>query len=343
MSTPLVAVAVAYLSPGPALLAVTAPALVAKLAMRKARAYGTAHVIARRAMVAMAGVIYVEVASIELGSPRIPDLLLMVAAVVIADFFLAQVQSSYRLDTSLLSLLLGSSRLQGAMLLANTSAGSLALLLYSRMGAWGLGVLVMLLLVMRQAFTMLLSVRQAYQYTIEALASTVEAGDPAKGGHAERVSRLATEAGREFGFRGHELERLAYAALLHDLAEVGTRKEGELGGTASLAAAEMLRGVTFLEDVLPVLQIGEGKQSELEGARPSDVQMAYSVLLASRNDDLVHGRPTEQDSTHLMLIDPALDTRVKRRLDRAFRAAMSKVEGSAVAYSGDSGSGGAAR
>jgi hypothetical protein len=333
MSPPLIAVAVYVLHPSlvvPVVALSSAIALVASY--RSVRLEGGMHIAVRRVIVGGLGLLYLGILLENPLGSAILGLGTLAAAVVILDFLLAQVQAAVRLDVQLLALILGSSRLQGAMLVAKVTAAVLALVLFDVMGSWVLIVLVLLLLVMRQSFLMLLNVRGAYQATIEAFAGTAEAVHPEREGHAMRVSRLATEVGREFGFRGSELERLAYSALLHDLGAVSSGREGEIDAPVHLTSSEMLKEVSFLQDVVPVLRVGEHGTAGIDTVDSRAVQMAYTVLLASRNDDLVHGFSTDADARVLQVLDGRLDSATKRQLDRAFRSAMSRIEGTAIAY-----------
>jgi hypothetical protein len=60
----------------------------------------------------------------------------------------------------------------------------------------------------------------AYADTIRSLIGALEAKDPYTRGHSERVSTYATQIGKAIGFDRRALERLEYAALLHDLGKL---------------------------------------------------------------------------------------------------------------------------
>jgi HD-GYP domain-containing protein (c-di-GMP phosphodiesterase class II) len=55
---------------------------------------------------------------------------------------------------------------------------------------------------------------------LELTVTTLEARDPFTSGHSRRVSRYAKMIGQEMGIGGRELERLAAAALLHDVGKI---------------------------------------------------------------------------------------------------------------------------
>jgi hypothetical protein len=62
--------------------------------------------------------------------------------------------------------------------------------------------------------------QSAYADTIRSLIGALEAKDPYTRGHSERVSTYATQLGKAMGFDRKALERLEYAALLHDLGKL---------------------------------------------------------------------------------------------------------------------------
>jgi hypothetical protein len=226
--------------------------------------------------------------------------------------------------------MVGGLGLQGSLVAANASAGALALLVYPVMGVWAILALVMVLLLMRQSFSMLLSVRRAYQSTIEALVRTVEAQQPGKLGHSERVSVLATEAGRAYGLRGGDLERIAYAGLLHDLGSTlegeGYDESGEPSKLPTASAADMIDEVTFLSDVVPVLRLqDEPAARPLGEANAADFDMAYLVLAASVLDDALRGHGEDADEKRLANLVTYLDSDHKQQLDRALRLARSRI------------------
>ena len=217
------------------------------------------------------------------------------AAVVFfaVDFFLVQVRASIRLGSPLTSLLAGNLRLQGRMSGAQVFAAMLCVRILPEvpatgpwewvMGSWGLVMVVALLLVMRQAFALLIEVRLAYRSTMEVLARAMEAQDPGRRGHAERVARLATEAGRVMGLHGGELESLNYAALFHDVGRMG--HDPVLGIEDAGSSAEILTNVTFLAGAVPILRVLENANSTSGSLPESSLVSAYIVARMSDLDD----------------------------------------------------------
>jgi hypothetical protein len=132
------------------------------------------------------------------------------------------------------------------------STAALTVVMFPALGYWGLLVTVGLLLVMRQSFALLLEVRASYTATVEVLARSIEAYDPNRRGHGERVAGMAAHAGRLIGFQGRRLEDLTYAALFHDVGRLGT---DEVSETAVAESARVLSSVGFLAGALPNLHV----------------------------------------------------------------------------------------
>ena len=125
-------------------------------------------------------------------------------------------------------------------------------------GWFGVLLLVLPLLVARHSFLLYIEVRQSYLDTITSLVSTIEAKDPYTAGHAQRVSTLCVAIGRQLKLSESVLEKLRFAALLHDIGKIGIRdcilnkpgkytdEEYEEMKRHSTIGAQILRGVKFL-------------------------------------------------------------------------------------------------
>jgi hypothetical protein len=255
--------------------------------------------------------------------------LVAVAAVVFfaIDFLLVQIRASIRLGSPLTSLLAGNLRLQGWMSGAQVSAAMLCLRILPEvpdkgvwgwvMGSWGLVMVVALLLVMRQAFALLLEVRLAYRSTMEVLARAMEAQDPGRRGHAERVARLATEAGRVMRIRGGQLESLNYAALFHDVGQMG--HEPIMGIEDAGSSADILANVNFLAGAVPILRVMENAES-LDGSLPQSALIAaYIVARMSDLDDDMYSPVLPIGPRFSDAVGSRLYVESRRQVDRAVR------------------------
>ncbi|TLM80205.1 MAG: hypothetical protein FDZ70_01665 [Actinobacteria bacterium] len=244
------------------------------------------HLLSRRIIgLGVAGLAYAWLVAWEpIRGPSTAAYILAASAAVLTDAVLLQAYTASRHHQSMARLFAGGLRLQGLMWGAYVSVSALTAILFPDMGAWGLLLMSGLLIVMRQSFSLLLDIRGAYQATMAALAAAVEAHDPRRQGHADRVAALARAIGIELGLHGRDLERLGYAALLHDVDLIGTAEGEEV--VPGTRPSELLADVKFLADVLPVLAMCDGA-GRSEDAAERDRLLAYIVCRASNLDDLI--------------------------------------------------------
>lgn len=232
----------------------------------------------------------------------------------VLDTLIAQVHASIRLQTSYLALAVGYVRLQGLMVAAQMSTAALTVLVYDAMRAWSLAIAFGLLLVMRQSFSLLLEVRRAYRSTVEVLARAIEVQDPERRGHAERVARRASEAGRMLGLHGRRLESLTYAALFHDVGQMGEVSAGE----EESSSAEVLASIGFLASSVPILRILESRGMTDGSEDESDLVAAYVIAyLSAVDEDLTLGGSRGTDLAEA--VGSRLYIRTRRSADRVLR------------------------
>ena len=218
------------------------------------------------------------------------------------DLVIAQLQSIVRLREAFVSLLSGNVALQWPLLASQISVAALTVLIYPGMGSWGLVLMLLLVFLMRQSLGLLLEIRQAYRSTIEALVASIEIQDKKRRGHAERVESIARSIGLRLGLKGKTLETLGYAALLHDADLIGVDSDDRPAALrADRHSADIISGVEFLRDVLPVLRLCDGSTL----ADPtSDLQRlsACIVMVASQLDERHMGDTRETVSDSLSLL-----------------------------------------
>lgn len=288
IAQPLAIGAAFAIGPVPAMGVAVASRLVAHIVRyRLERSEQLLHLLARRAIsLGVAAMVAAWLASWRpIQSFAILVVVLAASAAVVADAVLLQAYTASRQRQSVGRLFAGSLRLQGLMWGAYASVAALTAILYPEMGVWGLLLMMGLLVVMRQSFSFLLDIRGAYQATMEALAAALEAHDSRRQGHASRVAALARAIGVEIGLHGKELERLSYAALLHDVDLIGTEESDE--STPPSRASEVLQDVKFLADVLPILALCDGGANGSAADDSKDRLLAYVVCRASNMDELI--------------------------------------------------------
>ena len=91
---------------------------------------------------------------------------------------------------------------------------------YLELGAAVVPLLVVPILIARSTFASYLELKAGQEQTIETLILALEAKDRYTAGHAQRVANFSELVGSEFAFGQRRLERLRYAALMHDIGKL---------------------------------------------------------------------------------------------------------------------------
>ena len=132
---------------------------------------------------------------------------------------------------------------------------------YLELGAAVVPLLVVPILIARRTFASYLELRTAQEQTIETLILALEAKDRYTAGHAQRVAMFSEYVGTELGFGPSRLERLRYAALMHDIGKLivpnqilnkpGRLTESEYARVQKHegVSVELLRRIDFLAPV----------------------------------------------------------------------------------------------
>ncbi|MGB4582414.1 MAG: HD domain-containing protein [Coriobacteriia bacterium] len=204
--------------------------------------------------------------------------------------------------------------------LVHVSMAAVAVRLYVESGAWSLPVALLLTLILQNSFNLFLRIRRAYSDTIGALAHAAELDRPHDSGHARRVADLAVAVGRRMGLSSLELERIGYAALLHDIGRMGDVGE-DPSGVHARRGAEIVGSVPFLKDVAPLIDGAEGTSG---GRQPIGADI---VRTCSHYDRLRGERGAEAAMEALAIEAGGLQGRVLEALDEVVRA---KTLGSGV-------------
>jgi hypothetical protein len=132
---------------------------------------------------------------------------------------------------------------------------------YLHLGAAAVPVFAVPIFVARRTFSSFVALKAAQEQTIETLILALEAKDRYTAGHAQRVAMFAEYVGEELRFNPRRMERLRYAALMHDIGKLIVpnqllNKPGRL--TASefervrrheFVSVELLRRIDFLAPV----------------------------------------------------------------------------------------------
>ncbi|HEX5615420.1 MAG TPA: HD domain-containing phosphohydrolase [Acidimicrobiia bacterium] len=171
--------------------------------------------------------------------------------------------------------------------------------LYLDVGLVVVLLIVVPIMVAREVFAAQLEVRAAHEATVRMLIRALEAKDRYTAGHAERVARYALYIGEELGFGPARLERLRFAALMHDIGKLVVpnhllNKPGKLTSEEfarvrvhETVSVEMLQRIDFLRPVAPVAHSDHTKFDPDDPSRPIE---PYIVMVADAYDAMTSTR-----------------------------------------------------
>jgi len=172
--------------------------------------------------------------------------------------------------------------------------------LYIDFGAAVVILFISPIFVARSAFASYTALRYQQESTLRTLIGALEAKDPYTAGHAERVARYAQFVGEDARFTPGRLERLRYAALMHDIGKLIvpnrllnkrgrlTEEEFAIVQKHEDVTVELLRRIDFLAPVAPTVH-GEAMQY-VPDARDAPIEPfiiaatdAYDAMTSSRS------------------------------------------------------------
>lgn len=156
------------------------------------------------------------------------------------------------------------------------------------------------LIVARQMYLRYAGLKVAYADTVRSLIGALETKDPYTRGHSERVAVYSAALGIEMGLDARALERLEYAALLHDLGKLAvpgavlTKPDKlEPGEMARIrehpgSGAEMVKRIPHLRDLADTVERhheridGTGYPAGIDG---SEMPLAARILAVADSFD----------------------------------------------------------
>jgi len=92
--------------------------------------------------------------------------------------------------------------------------------LYLALGPTVVVLVIVPILIAREMFASYIKVKESHDKTVALLISALEQKDPYTAGHAERVAIYAGYIGEELDFMPARMERLRFAALMHDIGKL---------------------------------------------------------------------------------------------------------------------------
>lgn len=190
-------------------------------------------------------------------------------------------------------------------------------LVYIHFGPLGVMALGLPLLAARQLYKTNLQLEKVNQELLELMVAAIEARDPYTSGHSRRVARNARIIARALGLSSRDVERVAIAALLHDVGKIHEafapllRKPGKLSSeerttmeTHPIKSAELVNNVSHLSDVVAAIR---SHHENWDGTGYPDGLKGEQIPLWSR----------------VIMIADTVDAMTT---DRPYRAAMGEAE-----------------
>ncbi len=184
-------------------------------------------------------------------------------------------------------------------------------------GVWGF----LSMTVLSVGFRVLYQVRHQLATTnrelLELFVHTVEYGDPYTSGHSQRVSRYSRIIARAIGLSGPEVERIAIAALLHDVGKIHeifrpilskpgrlTNEERAIMELHPIKSAELVAKLSEFHDIVPAVR---HHHENWDGTGYPDKIAGNAIPLGSR----------------IIMFADTIDAMTS---DRAYRKAMTETE-----------------
>jgi putative nucleotidyltransferase with HDIG domain len=131
--------------------------------------------------------------------------------------------------------------------------------LYVQFGLAGLLIILLPMLFIRYSYLTTSKLRESNADLLTALVKAIEIRDPYTSGHSLRVSQLAQNIAEELGLNRLAVDRIANAALLHDIGKIESvyteilRKPGALTAEErAIMESHVTRGVQLLKDLSSV-------------------------------------------------------------------------------------------
>jgi putative nucleotidyltransferase with HDIG domain len=164
--------------------------------------------------------------------------------------------------------------------------------IFTAFGALGAFFLAVPILGVRQLYIVNSRLEQTNRELLELMVAAIEARDPYTSGHSRRVAANARIVARAIGLRDRDVERVAVAALLHDVGKIHdvfgpilskpgrlTPEENAIMKTHPIKSEELARTVTELQDVLPMIR---HHHENWDGTGYPDGLAADTIPLGSR-------------------------------------------------------------
>ncbi len=171
--------------------------------------------------------------------------------------------------------------------------------LYLDLGPAVLLMIIVPMFIAREMFASYLKVKESHDETVHMLIRALETKDHYTAGHSERVAKYAEYMGEEFNFGPGRMERLRFAALMHDIGKLvvpnhilnkpGKLTEEEFARVRlhEKVAVQMLSHIDFLR---PVAAGTDGENMRFDPDDPDHPIEPYMVMIGDAFDAMTSTR-----------------------------------------------------
>jgi HD superfamily phosphodiesterase len=171
--------------------------------------------------------------------------------------------------------------------------------LYVQLGATVMALIIVPILIAREMFASYMKIKEAHEETVQVLVRALEAKDRYTAGHAERVAGYARYIGEELNFMPGRLERLRFAALMHDIGKLVVpnqllNKPGKLTADEfarvrvhESVSVQMLSHIDFLR---PIAKVSHSDHTRFDPDDHDHPIEPYIVMIADAYDAMTSTR-----------------------------------------------------
>jgi HD superfamily phosphodiesterase len=171
--------------------------------------------------------------------------------------------------------------------------------LYVDLGAGVMLLVIVPILIAREMFASYMRVKESHEETVHMLIRALEAKDRYTAGHAERVANYARYMGEALNFMPPRMERLRFAALMHDIGKLVVpnhllNKPGRLTADEfehvrihEKVSVQMLSHIDFLQ---PIAGAGHSDNTRFDPDDSDHPIEPYIVMIADAYDAMTSTR-----------------------------------------------------
>jgi len=171
--------------------------------------------------------------------------------------------------------------------------------LYLALGPSVVVLIIVPILIAREMFASYMRVKESHEETVHMLIRALEQKDRYTAGHAERVAEYARYIGESLNFMPSRMERLRFAALMHDIGKLVvpnqllnkpgrlTADEFELVRVHEKVSVQMLDHIDFLR---PIAGAGHSENTRFDPDDSDHPIEPYIVMIADAYDAMTSTR-----------------------------------------------------